>query len=296
MEFVNSAAVRMLTAPADDPAATFTLLGMTFAYPLAEGSLTVLNCAQRIYQFPLGVFATALGTAVFPLFSLYAARNDTAGLAAAVAKAVRLSLFIGIPAGVGLMLTAEPVTRLLFERGRFDAAATERTAYVALWYGAGMWAFCLHQIVSRAYYSLKDSTTPMRVSLTLLPLNFGLNLTLVWVPGLGVAAVALATTATFSVASLWMLGGLRRKMGHSLPVRALARSGLRTVFAGGLMAAAVWATIAAAPLISEQIGAADLVAALAPVLVGATVFAGACRLLKMPELRELLRRERAEAA
>jgi putative peptidoglycan lipid II flippase len=293
MEFVNSTAVRMLTAPADDPNATFTFLGMTLAYPLAEGSLTVLQCAQRIYQFPLGVFATALGTAVFPLFSLYAARNDNEGLTAAVAKAVRLSLFIGVPAGVGMMLTAEPVTRLLFERGRFGVDDTARTAQVVFWYGAGMWAFCLHQIVSRAYYSLQDSRTPVRVSLALLPLNFGLNVGLFFVPGVGIAAVGLSTAATFSIASLWMLAGLRRRMGRGLPLRPLLQSGLRAAPAVALMAAAVWATIAAAPTISAHIGGPTLVAGVGPVLVGALVFAAACAALKMPELRELLRRDPA---
>ena len=295
MEFANSAVVRGLTAPAADPDAAFSFAGAEWAYPLREGSLTVLQCAQRIYQFPLGVFATALGTAVFPLFSLYAARGDRAGLAAAVAKAVRLSLFIGLPAGVGMVLTAEPMSALLFERGRFTREDTLRTAAVVVWYGAGMWAFCLHAIATRAYYGLKDSTTPMRLGLLLLPLNFALNVTLVWVPGVGVAGISLSTAATFAVTSLLLLWGLRAKLGVGLPMRELALGTFRTAAATAVMAASVWVTMLALP---EGSGRFDgkLMHVAVPTGVGIAVFVVTCRLLRMPELGELLRRGKAEAA
>jgi len=289
MEFLNSAVVRALTAPANDPGATFELWGRTLQYPLREGSLSILQCAQRIYQFPLGVFATALGTAVFPLFSLCAARNDTKGLAEAVAKAVRLSLFIGLPSGIGMMLVAEPLSDLLFGRGRFTPEAVAHTSQVVLWYGAGMWAFCLHQIVTRAYYSLKDSKGPLRWSLALLPLNFVLNIALVWLPELNVSGVSLSTTLTFSLTALFMLRGLRSKLGHGLPLRTLARSGLRTALATAIMAGACWAVMQV-PLPELGTFAGKLMRTAVPVVTGLVVFAVACKVLRMPEPGELLRR------
>jgi putative peptidoglycan lipid II flippase len=298
MEFTNSAAVRMLTAPAHAPEATMAPLGWETGvrYPLAEGSLSVLQCAQRIYQFPLGVFATALGTAVFPLFSLYAARGDRDGLSAAVAKAVRLSLFIGLPAGVGLILIGRPLSSLLFERGRFTSDDSARTAAVVVWYGAGMWAFCLHQIVTRAYYSLKDSRGPMAISIWLLPVNFALNVALIFVPGLGVAGVGLSSAVTFMATAVLMLRGLRGKLGTGLPTAELVRSATRTAAATAFMAAAGWATLSLLPAPTDMRWAGKLLSVSATVAVSMAVFFLSARLMRMPETGELLRRGRGAGA
>lgn len=110
---------------ATETASHFTVLGHTMAKPLQPGVVTCLYAAERLYNFPLGIFAISLATAVFPLFSRYAARGDVAGLRAATNRSLRLSLFLGIPAGVALILLARPAAVLIYRHGDFrpdDAA------------------------------------------------------------------------------------------------------------------------------------------------------------------------------
>src|SRR5690606_16339914 len=109
----------------------------------------ILGYAQRLYQFPLGVFATALATAIFPLLSRCASERDHAGLAQMLSRGIRVASFEGIPCLVGLIVVREPLIRTLFAHGEFNQIpdAVHRVGTALFMYALGIWAFGVNQIV-----------------------------------------------------------------------------------------------------------------------------------------------------
>jgi putative peptidoglycan lipid II flippase len=264
--------------------------------PLSESTVAWISYAERLYQFPMGVLAIALATAVFPLFSRYAARGDHVNLRQAVNQALRLAIFEGLPSGVGLLLLAQPILMLWFvgRRSEFGPSDAAATAHIVRMYGVGMWAFCAQQVILRAFYAQKDTRTPLRVALCMLGLNFLLNLVFIWVPSVRHGAFGLSTSITASLNVIVLAFVLRRRLGR-LGLRSLSVGIARIATATGVMALAVWGTLAG---IDRLHLSSHL--ALAQVVGGVTAGAGAyllmCLALRAPELGEILARPRANGA
>jgi putative peptidoglycan lipid II flippase len=290
--FADSLIAWIFSATAKTP--NFVLGSWTIHKPLNEGAVTWLNFGERLYQFPLGVLAIALATAVFPLFSRYAARGDRVNLRLSVNQAVRLAIFEGLPSGVGLILLAKPLLDLLYvgRRSHFSSADATATAHIIRMYGIGMWAFCARQVLLRAFYAQKDTTTPLKVALGIVSLNFLLNMVLIWVPAVRHGAFGLSTSITVSIEALLLAWILRQRLGR-LGLRSLSVSVVRVGIATAAMAAAVWL----APLGLARLGIASALARLsAAVVAGVGTYLLACLLLKAPELGEILARPAAEPA
>jgi putative peptidoglycan lipid II flippase len=296
--FLDAQICAMLTHVQDTPA-TASFFGLAFTYPLSEGALSAVTYAQRLYQFPLGVLVISLATAALPAFSRMAARGEWGAWAAEVRQSLRLAVFEGVLAGAMMIVLAEPLVRLLFQRARFTPEDTVRVGHVVVWYGIGLWAFCAQHIVLRAFYSVGDVRTPLRISMVLLPLNAAMNLLLVWVPGIREAAFAIATTTT---AGLSVIVGLlilqRRKCGEVLDGGTLLALG-KMVVAGAAAGAAVvlvhpyWmkvAGLAQRPLFTRSIETFGLLA------LGTGVFLAAAWVLGLHELELLLARRRKKVA
>jgi putative peptidoglycan lipid II flippase len=239
----------------------------------------------------MGVLAISLATAVFPLFSRYASRGDVAGLRTAANRALRLSLFLGVPSGAALILLAGPIIRLIFGHGRFTDADVARTAYILRMYSLGLWAYFANHILLRAFFAQKDARTPLRISCMLSGLNILLVATLVFT-ALGPGAIGLATALTASINTLLLTSVLRRRW-RRIGGRELAVSVARTLAASGAMAGAIWAVKDLLLPATDWAGATTIGAG---VTVAATATAGiaafflACLLLRSPEVRELLGR------
>lgn len=289
--FLDTQICALLTRVRDTPD-RFRLLEVELAYPLQEGALSAITVAQRLYQFPLGVLVISLATAALPAFSRMAVRGDWAGWIAQVRRMLRLAVFEGLLAGALLIALAEPIVRLLFEYGRFTSADTARTAAVAVWYGAGLWAFCAQHIVHRAYYSLGDVRTPMWLSLSILPFSLVLTLALVWVDGVGEAAFAISTTVGASLSVVAGLVLLRRRVGVRLVDRETVLSLVKMLAASAATAVLVLALrpFALVWLSGMQVGvlvsrAADTLGWLA---IGVVVNLVLARLVGLSEPRMLL--------
>jgi len=191
---------------------TVHVLGLTLRYPLEEGALSAVTYAQRLYQFPLGVLVISLGTAALPAFSRLAARADWPAWMQQVRQTLRLAVFEGVLAGTMMILLAEPITRLLLERGRFTPEHTLRASRVLVFYGFGLWAFCAQHIVLRAFYSVGDVRTPLAISAILLPVNVVLNVALVWFSGIRESAFAISSAVTSTASVILGLMILRRRV------------------------------------------------------------------------------------
>lgn len=260
---------------------TIQIFGWELHRPLQQGVLVRVTAAQRLSQFPMGVLATSLGTAVFPLLSRYAARGDMDNLRESVNRALRLSIMEGLAAGVGLFILAGPIIRCMYHRGQFTGADADTAANILRMYVLGMWAACAYQIVSRTFYSMKDQKTPLRISCWMSGLYMVLVSTLIFIPGIRELAFGLTMTVTFSCNVLIQLYILRKRLG---PI------GGKKVLLSAARSAVCCTVMAAAVLGVEWLVApwGNLAIVIICVPVGGAVFFLAARLMRIPELNELL--------
>lgn len=197
-------------------------------YPLQAGTVAAMYFGERLYQLPLGVFGVALGTALFPVLSMYASRGDLAGVRSAVRLGMRLVLVIGVPASAGLWLTSDSVTAVFFQRGEFSAEDAVRTAGMIRMYGLGVWAYCAIPVLYRAFYACGYSRPTVWLGLMCIAVDCALNLSLIWWMAEQGLAISTALTAAIQVAAmLWML---QRKVGP-LELGLVRNVGLKTLLA-----------------------------------------------------------------
>jgi putative peptidoglycan lipid II flippase len=231
--------IALLMTPAVFGAAVYQiniLVGTLLATFLPEGSVSYLYYADRMVQFPLGVFAIALATAVLPSLSKQAAMEDMEGLRSSFSYALRLVFFITIPAMTGLIILRGPIVSLIFQRGAFDAASSRLTAEAVLYYAVGLWAFSGVRIVVSAFYSLQDTKTPVKTGVVSLVANIVLSLLLMG-PMLH-GGLALATSLASSVNLTLLVLALRKRLG-----RIGGRSILQSVFRSTVCAAVMGGVI-----------------------------------------------------
>lgn len=214
------------------------LVALVLASGLAE-RYAALNYAWLLTTLPLGVFAMAISTAVFPTLAEHSARDELAQLKHTLSTALRLILFLTIPASIGLIVIGEPITKLLFERGAFTPAATQATAFALQFYAPGLFALALIEILARAFYSLRDTRTPVLVAILGMAVNVGLGVLLVRT-ALGYAGLALAMTLATAVEALVLLFIARGRLG-GLDERRLAVALGKHCLAAILMGIAVYA-------------------------------------------------------
>jgi len=259
-----------------------TTIGPTvfgFDYPLEKGALAVVSFAQRLYQFPLGVFGIAVATAIFPALARLA--DDGQAFADMLRRGLRLVLFIGLPASAGLALVGPLLVRVILEGGQFGAADVDRVAFVLYGYAAGVWAYSIIHVLTRAFYAMGDAKTPVTVAVVMVVVNLVLNCTLIWT-GLREAGLAWSTALCAVVQSVVLLVLIRRRVPDILGTVVVA-SGARTVVLTVAMAGAVAGTLAVLP--NAVTWSQTLVNLLVAVGVGMLVVGGGARVLRMPELR-----------
>jgi putative peptidoglycan lipid II flippase len=276
-----------LALPAAFGAAVYQLtvfINTVLASLLPTGSVSYLYYADRLIEFPLGIFAIAVSTAILPSLSRQAADKDHAALIDTMGFGLRLTMFINLPAMAGLIVLAQPLVVLLFARGQFGAPEAIATSG-ALWgYAAGLWAFAALRSVLPAFYALKDTITPVKVGIVALAINLAASLILMG-PFKHIG-LALATSIS-SAANLGILLWLLRKRLGPLGGRRILSSMLKAGAASVVMAAAV-AAVAYGPEWGETGGlTARYAKPLAGVLAGAIVYLAAARFMGMAELREL---------
>jgi len=293
--FMDSLIANLLS-PSEGGAETFWLGPWEIAFPMKIGAASVLYYGPLIYQFPLGVFGIALATVVFPVLAQCAVRKDLVGMARTASHALRLTVFIGVPAGLGIILLCDPLVRLVFNHGKFAQApdAVERTVWVASLFSLGIWAYSANHILTRAFYAMEQITAPRRIAVMAAGLNFACNLILVWPMAEGGLALSTVISAFFQTAILsWTL---QQRCAH-LEWRRIGASALRTLLAAVVMGAVVWAAVyGAAPLLAPQGRWLYIIQLISGIGVGGAVFFLAARLLGMSELGDLLTRGRVRPA
>jgi putative peptidoglycan lipid II flippase len=204
------------------------------------GAVSYLGYAFRVMYLPIGLFGVSIATATAPAMSRLAATADTARMRSTLASAIALMLTLNIPATLGLVVLADPIVRLLFERGSFTAADTVATAAAVQFYALGLVGYSVVKIVSPTFYAIGRSRTPVAVGVAAVLLNAVLSVAMAPLFGYRGLALAASIAALFNAGTLvWLargaLGGLQ--LGR------VAITGVKTAAAGIAMALAGWLTL-----------------------------------------------------
>jgi len=213
------------------------LLNTLVASFLPSGSISWLYYSDRLMEFPLGLLGVALGTVILPSLSRRQAEGATEGFSRTLDWGLRLVLLLGLPAGIGLLLLAEPIMATLFQSAAFDAQDVVMASRGLMAYSLGMVGFILIKVLAPAYFARQDTRTPVKFAIRALIVNIVLNLALM-LP-LAHAGLALATTVSASLNAWLLYAGLRRE-GIYQPLPGWRTRFLRVSAACLLMGFSLW--------------------------------------------------------
>jgi len=245
-----------------------------FASFVSDEAISAVNYAFLMAMLPVGIIGMAISTAVFPTLATQAAARQIETLQASLASTLRVILFLALPASIGLLLLAEPAVVLLLQRGAFDAASSEVVASALRFFAIGVAASATIEILSRGFYAMADTRTPVTMAVLAMLANVALAGALVAPFGIRGLAAAASIASIAECVALWL--ALQRRLG-GIGRRAVGRSLARTGLATALMAEAislVWIAFAVAGVdVGTTLGALGL--AVVGGLAGAVAFVGA---------------------
>ena len=258
------------------------LVNTILASTLAPGTLATINFAWMLMLLPQGVFAQGIATAVFPTFSALAARAEVGELRRLLLRSLQAVFFLAIPATLGLVLLRTPIVSLVFQRRAFGAGSVAAVAWVLNFYALGLCAHSGIEVITRAYYALHDTRTPVGIGVAAMLLNVMLSLLLMH--RMGGAGLALANTfATWmEMLALWVVLS-RRLAGLSLGE---LRAPLAKIGIASLAMCLVLLLVQRAPLSLALRG-------LVGMSLGPAVFLAASAAMGVPEVMIGLERVRA---
>jgi putative peptidoglycan lipid II flippase len=180
------------------------------AFSLAVSTATLLFYANRLMELPIGVFAIAVSTVVYPLIARHAAEGKFVAMADDFRKGLRLILMINVPAAAGLALLGEPIVRLIYQHGAFTAQNTADMVPLLTLFVVGLPFFSVVNLTVRAFYAVKDTATPVKIAFVDFTINLALSLLLMrW---LGAIGLVLASTIAIIVQTLLLQRALARKL------------------------------------------------------------------------------------
>lgn len=255
-----------------------------FASTLEPGNIAAMQYATKVVGFPQQLFAAAIATVIFPILSAHYASNDERSLRGMASSGLRMTALITIPAALGLIVLAQPIISVLFERGAFNYGDLTRTAGAMQFYAVGLLGLAANMVLTRCFFATSDSRTPVLVASIVMVENVACSALLVHPFGINGLATANSLSSLTEAAVLIAL--LQRRIG---------------AVEGGILGTSVWrVTLAAAAMglaayfinaiLWHDAGTIWQHAATLAVdlLVGGAVFFGVGTLLRVRELATLL--------
>ena len=267
------------------------LIDIVIASTLPAGAVSFLYYADRLNQLPLGVIGVAIGTALLPLLSRQLRQGEDAAARESMNRAIEIALLFTVPAAVALVLIADPIIKVLFERGAFDPATTRATALALTAYAVGLPAYVLVKVLAPGFFAREDTKTPVKIAIVCVALNIALSLTLIHF--LAHAGIALATAIAAWVNAGLLALILARRGHHRLDARLKGRA-LRICLAAAGMGAGLWV---AHGWLEAAFSAslAERIMALIPLVLGGMavygVLATATGAASLSEIKGILRRK-----
>jgi putative peptidoglycan lipid II flippase len=262
------------------------LINSFFGSLVSDRGPAAIDKAFRIYMLPQGMFSVAISTVLFPTLARFAARGETENLRATMANGMRQIVFVLVPAAAAILVLSEPMIRLIYERGEFTASQTDLVSVALFWFAFSLPFNGLFLLLTRTFFSLQKPWIPTAISGANLAFTAIAALALYGPFGIGgiVASTAIATGA--SVAAQCVV--LRRELG-GLELPRLADSALRIGVGSAALAGVsyvVWELLDSA--LGRSLGGQTISLSTA-LLAGGAVYLGFARILRVPELDQILR-------
>ena len=263
-----------------------TVIDRTLASSLVEGSISALTYASRLKDLIISVFIMAITTVVFPMLSKAFSQDDNMQVKKIMGQGINIILIITVPATIGILILAEPMVRIFFQRGAFDSTATIMTSQALIFYSLGLVGASLRLMLNRVFYSFQDTKTPMINGALAVGLNIVLNLILIRF--MDHAGLALATSISATFTTLLLFLSLRKKIGP-MGIRRYLICFMKTLFASMVMGIIVYFMYfgLTGRFISTGIG--ELFVLLSSIGVGALIYFILCSALKVKEIRRLIK-------
>jgi putative peptidoglycan lipid II flippase len=218
------------------------LVNTNLASRMAEGSVSALTYAFALMIMPQAIIAQAIAIAALPTFSAQVALGQFKGMRDALAATLRGVVFLAFPATVGLILLRREIVGALFERGLFDSQSTELVAWALLWFAAGLLGHSLLEVVSRAFYALHDTRTPVLVGVGAMSLNVLLSilfsLAFLRLGRAPIGGLALANSLATAIEATVLLWLIHRRFG-GMDLRAQRRGITAIILASSAMAVTI---------------------------------------------------------
>lgn len=262
------------------------LVNNLIASYLPAGSISAITWGLALMLMPQAAIAQSVATVSLPMFSVQAARKKLPEMSASLAAVIRLVIWLALPAACGLILLGEPIVTLIFERRAFNPQMTQMVTWALIWYSFGLVFHCVVELVSRAFYAIHDTKTPVIVLFFAMLLNIVLSILLSrafsgvgWMPHGG---VALANTIATALESGLLLFLMRRRL-QGLHGRRILAGILQSAAAATAMSLGLcfWLRFSAvreiSPLIVVTVG----------VVAGIGIYLAVGAALKMDELKEI---------
>jgi putative peptidoglycan lipid II flippase len=256
----------------------------TYLASFWPGAVSFIALAFTTMLIPEAFIAQATAIAALPTFSAQVARGKPDEMRSSLAMLLRAVLSLALPASLGLILLRQPMIALIYQRGQFDATSTQMVCWALLWYACGLVFHSVVEIVSRAFYALHDTRTPVSVGVAAMTLNLGFSFLFIWLFGLigwaPFGGLALANTVATALETCGLLYFMRRRLG-GLHIKLIGEGVLKAALATAVMSAALWGWLI------FTTGRANWLVALGGVAVGGVVYLVMLALLKAPELKLL---------
>jgi putative peptidoglycan lipid II flippase len=263
-----------------------TMLDVVWASLLPVGTISALYYADRIAQLPLGVIGIAIGTALLPLLARQLRAGEAQSAMANQNRAIEFGLLFSLPAAMALWLLADPITRVLFERGQFGPEDTWRTAGALAAFAVGLPAFVLIKALTPAFFAREDTRAPLNIAIVAIVVNVALNLVFLYGTTFAHVGIAIATSLSGWLNAAILAVVLRRR-DHWIADQRLTSRSLRMVAATIGMGAVLWgALIVLAPVLAHA-SFKGAMALLGICALGLVVYAALGALLGVVRLAEL---------
>lgn len=261
------------------------IIDKTLASSLVEGSISALNYSNKLIGLIHGVFISAITTVIFPIISKESNNDNISGMKKVMGYGVNSILLITIPATLGLIVLSKPIVEIAFQRGEFDATATIMTSQALIFYAVGLVASALRLLITRVYYSLQDTKTPMVNGAIAVGIDIALNFILVQF--MGHAGLALATSIGNTIATILLFYGLEKKIG-SLGTLSYIKCGLKSGLASVIMGVVAYVFYHG---LYGMLGVSkiyNLISLLVAVGLGVVVYGVLCYVFKVEEVRDFV--------
>lgn len=213
------------------------LIDIVIASLLPTGAVSFLYYADRVNQLPLGVVGIAIGTALLPLLSRQLREGAADEARHSMNRGIEFALLLTVPGAAALLVIAQPIITVLFQRGAFDAQISAATGQALMAYAIGLPAYVLVKVLGPGFFAREDTTTPVKIAIVCVAVNVVLNLTLIhWLAHVG---IALATALSAWLNAYLLMWTLRRRGHHALDARLRSRVP-RILIASAGMAGVLW--------------------------------------------------------